>query len=64
MNVLYSMPNLFSFLFSPFLKYKNFSYEFDDFSRAELLEFIANSLYLFITGTIFGVAPGCLLLPP
>jgi len=64
MNVLYSMPNLFSFLFSPFLKYKNFCYEFGGISRAELLEFIANSLYLFMTGAIFGVAPGCLLLPP
>ena len=36
-----SMPNLFSFLFSPFLKYKNFCYEFGGISRAELLEFIA-----------------------
>ena len=51
-----SMPNLFFFPFLPFLKYKNFCYEFGDISRAELLEFIANSLYLFITSTIFGVA--------
>ena len=60
-----SMPNLFFFpFFLSFLNYKNFCYEFGDISRAELLEFIANSLYLFMTGAIFGVAPGCLLLPP
>ena len=59
-----SMPNLFSFLFFlPFLKSKNFCYEFGDISRVELLEFIAIP-YLFMTGTIFGVAPGYLLLPP
>ena len=64
MNVLWQHAKPFFFpFFLPFLKYKSFCYEFGDISRAELLEFIAIP-YLLMTGTIFGVAPGCLLLPP